>query len=109
MKKLTLDLNHILKREKQIKARIRIAESYLNSNSRDFWREAEQLRGRKRCPSAAVEGLTNGDDIADAFSRYYDDLYNSVDFDHSEMRRGGSRMVGAVRQTMWWGPFRRSA
>ena len=41
------------------------------------------LRGRKRGPSAAVEGLTNGDEIADAFSRYYDDLYSSVDFDHS--------------------------
>ena len=75
----------VLKREKHIKG-IRIAESYLNSNSRDFWREAELLRGCKRGPSAAVEDLTNGDDIADAFSRYYDDLYNSVDFDHSEMR-----------------------
>ena len=59
---------------------------YRKSNSRDFWREAELLRGRKRGSSAAVEGLTNGDNIADAFSRYYDDLYNSVDFDHSDMR-----------------------
>ena len=75
-------VDSVLKREKQIKG-IRIAESYLNSNSRDFWKEAELLRGRKRGPSAAVEGLTNGDDIANAFSRYYDDLYNSVDFDHS--------------------------
>ena len=50
------------------------------------WKEAELLRGRKRGPSAAVEGLTNGDEIANAFSRYYDDLYNSVDFDHSKMR-----------------------
>ena len=47
--------------------------------------DSELLRGRKRGPSSAVEGLTNGDNIADAFSRYYDDLYNSVDFDHSEM------------------------
>ena len=78
-------VDSVLKREKQIKG-IRIADSYLNSNSRDFWKEAELLRGRKRGPSAAVEGLTNGDDIANAFSRYYDDLYNSVDFDHSEMR-----------------------
>ena len=78
-------VDFVLKRKKQIKG-IRIADSYLNSNSRDFWKEAELLRGRKRGPSAAVEGLTNGDEIADAFSRYYDDLYNSVDFDHSEMR-----------------------
>ena len=78
-------VDSVLKREKQIKG-IRIADSYLNSNSRDFWKEAELLRGRKRGPSAAVEGLTNGDEIANAFSRYYDDLYNSVDFDRSEMR-----------------------
>ena len=25
------------------------------------------------------------------------------------MCRGGSRMVGALRLTMWWGPLRRSA
>ena len=78
-------VDSVVKREKQVKE-IKIAESYLNSISRDFWREAELLRGRKRGPSAAVEGLTNGDDIADAFSRYDDNLYNSVDFDHSEMR-----------------------
>ena len=78
-------VDSVLKREKQIKG-IRTADSYLNSNSRDFWKEAELLRGRKRGPSAAVEGLTNGDEIADAFSRYYDDLYNSIDFDHSKMR-----------------------
>ena len=62
-------VDSVLKREKQIKG-IRSADSYLNSNSRDFWKEAELLRGRKRGPSAAVEGLTNGDDIANAFSRY---------------------------------------
>ena len=54
--------------------------------SRDFWKEVELLRGRKRGPSADVEGLTNGDEIVHTFSRYYDDLYNSVDFDHSEIR-----------------------
>ena len=78
-------VDSVLKREKQRKG-IRTADSYLNFNSRDFWKEAELLRGRKGGPSAAVEGLTNGDEIANAFSRYYDDLYNSVDFDHSEMR-----------------------
>ena len=78
-------VDSVLMREKQVKG-IRTADSYLNSNSRDFWKEAELLRGRKRGPSVAVEGLTNGNKIANAFSRCYDDLYNSVDFDHSEMR-----------------------
>ena len=39
-------VDSVLKREKQIKG-IRIADSYLNSNSRDFWKEAELLRGQK--------------------------------------------------------------
>ena len=43
-------VDSVLKREKQIK-RIKVAESDLNSNSRDFWKEAELLRGRKRGPS----------------------------------------------------------
>ena len=60
-------VNSLLKRQKQIKG-IKIADIYLNSNFRDFWKEAELLRDRKRGPSSAVECLTN------------------VDFDHSEMR-----------------------
>ena len=59
-------VDSVLKREKQIKG-IRIADSYLKFNSRDFWKEIELLRDRKRGPSAAVEGLTNGDEIANDF------------------------------------------
>ena len=46
----------------------KIADNYLNSDSRDFWKEAEKLRGRKKLPISAVGGLTDSDDIADAFS-----------------------------------------
>ena len=52
-------VDSVLKRKKQIKG-IRIADSYLNSNSRDFWKEAELLRGRKRGPSAVpLPTITN--------------------------------------------------
>ena len=64
----------------------KIADNYLNSDSRDFWKEAEKLRGRKKLPITAVGGLTDSDDIADAFSSYYKTLHNSVDFNHDDMR-----------------------
>ena len=44
----------VLKRETQNK-RIKIADSYLNYDFRDYWKEAELLRGHKRGPTAAVE------------------------------------------------------
>ena len=62
-----------------------IADNYLNSDSRDFWKEAEKLRGRKKLPFTAVGGLTDSDDIADAFSSYYKTVYNSVDFNHDDI------------------------
>ena len=37
-----------LKRDNKIKG-TKIADNYLNSDSRDFWKEAEKLRGRKNC------------------------------------------------------------
>ena len=37
-------------------------------------------------PITAIGGLTDSDDIAGAFSRYYKTLYNSVDFNHDDMR-----------------------
>ena len=42
-------------------------------------------RGRKTCRITAVEGFTDSDDIADAFSNYYNELYNSVDYDKDGM------------------------
>ena len=36
-------------------------------------------------PITAVGGLTDSDDIADAYSSYYKTLYNSVDFNHDDM------------------------
>ena len=43
-------------------------------------------RRRKKLPITAVGELTDSDDIAGAFSRYYNTLYNSVDLNHDDMR-----------------------
>ena len=74
----------VLKRESKIKS-VKIAESFLKSDSRDFWKECDKLRGRNICPITTVEGFTDSDDIADAFSNHYNELYNSVDYDEDGM------------------------
>ena len=78
-------VDFVLKRENKIKG-TKIVDNYLNSDARDIWKEAEKLRRRKKMPITAVGGLTDSDDIVDAFSRYYKTLYNSVDFNHDDMR-----------------------
>ena len=55
------------------------------SDSRDFWKERKNVRGRNTCPTTTVEGFTDSDDIADAFSNHYNELYNSVDYDEDGM------------------------
>ena len=77
-------VNFVLKRESKIKG-VKIAESFSKSDSRDFWKECDELRRRKTCPITAVERFTNIDDIADAFSNHYNKLYNSVDYDQDGM------------------------
>ena len=77
-------VDFVLKRESKIKG-VKIAESFLKSDSRDFWKECDKLRGRKTCPITTVEGFTDSDDIADAFSNHYNELYNSVDYDEDGM------------------------
>ena len=39
----------------------------------------------KDLPNTTVEGFTDSDDIADAFSNHYNELYNSVDYDEDGM------------------------
>ena len=80
-----MDASGCNKRENKIKG-TKIADNYLNSDLRDFWKETEKLRGRKKLPITVVGGHTDSDDIADAFSSYYKTLYNSVDFSHDDMR-----------------------
>ena len=64
---------------------VKVKLKVLKSDSRDFWKECDKLRGRKTCPITAVEGFTDSDDIADAFSNHYNELYNSVDYNEDGM------------------------
>ena len=41
------------------------------------------------CPITAVEGFNDGDDIADAFSYHYNELYNSVDYESMNVLYNG--------------------
>ena len=64
---------------------LKLLKVFLKSDSRDFWKECDKLRGRKTCPITAVEGFTDSDNIADAFSNHYNKLYNFVDYDEDGM------------------------
>ena len=88
-----VDFVFVLKRESKING-VKIAESFLKSDSRDFWKECDKLRGRKTCPITTVEGFTDSDDIADAFSNHYNELYNSVDYDEDGMNEVRLQRLG---------------
>ena len=57
----------------------------MNIITRDCRKDCDKLRGKKTCPITAVEGFTDSDDIADAFSNHYNELYYSVDYDQDGM------------------------
>ena len=64
---------------------LKLLKVFLKSDSRDFWKEFDKLRGRKTCTITAVEGFIDSYYIADAFSNHYNELYNSVDYDQDCM------------------------
>ncbi len=77
-------VNFVFKRERKLKGQ-KIANSFLNSNSRDFWKEISKIRGRKSVIVSNVDGYTKSADIANVFSRHYNELYNSIEFDNCDI------------------------
>ena len=63
----------------------RMATAILQSNHRDLWKEVKKIKGWGNIVPTSIDGLNDENDIAELFSKKYNELYNSVPFDHTEM------------------------
>ena len=74
-----------MKHDEQDIIKQRFAESVVSNNSRNFWREVRKMNGSTRFCSSSVDGLSDANDIATLFAIKYQELYNSVSYNHYEM------------------------
>ena len=65
----------------------KLANSFGNGPSRDFWGEVKKLRGRSTRHPSNIDGVTGEQNITDLFSNKYKGLYNSVPYDVNQMKR----------------------
>ena len=65
----------------------RFAEAILANKSRDFWGEVKRIRRSCCSCSSCIDGLTCSNDIADLFTKQYQDLYTSVSYVQADMAR----------------------
>lgn len=63
-------------RNQKIKAAFGIAIA--KNSSRDYWKEARNIRGSKQTLTCTIDGYGSNQDIANHFSVKYNTLYNSV-------------------------------
>ena len=62
------------------------AARYLYHKSPAIWDDLAKMGGSGNPPSSSVNGVSNSKSIADLFTEYYSDIYNSVSFDEEEMQ-----------------------
>ena len=60
----------VIKREQQLKAE-KLAASYVNSRSSDFWGQLTKIRGTGKNPSSSVNGISDNKGVANLFTDYY--------------------------------------
>jgi len=61
------------------------ASAILENKGKDFWSEAKKVCGGKSRSPCNVDGLSHSEEIADVFTRKYEDLYSCVSFNDNEM------------------------
>ena len=65
----------------------KLAASYVDSRSSDFWGHLAKIRGTAKNPSSSVNGISdNNKGVADLFTDYYHEICNFVGFDEEEMQ-----------------------
>ena len=77
--------NYVIKSEKQLKLE-KLAARYIDSRSPKFWKDLAKLRGTGKKPSSNVSGVSDSKGIANLFTDYYSEIYNSVSFDDEDMQ-----------------------
>ena len=76
----------------------KIASVYIESKTRDFWKEISKIRGKNKHITHSIEGLTDMDDISECFADNYNTLYNSVGYDCHDMHNLFNHVCNDVTQ-----------
>ena len=63
----------------------KMADSLRSKNTSEFWAEVRKMRGGKRRIPEFVDDSHGSDNISKLFLSKYDELYNSVSYDHDQM------------------------
>ena len=74
-----------LKKNEELARFASMGERFLQDDRRDFWTEVKKMGGRSCATPSMVDGRHTEEDIAEAFSAKYRELYNSVGYDSSQM------------------------
>ena len=63
----------------------KIAETLCDNNSRQFWLEVKKIRNKNTLSSQCIDNISGDENIANLFLHKYNQLYNSVHCDDTEM------------------------
>ena len=77
-------IRQVLRRERDL-VNSKLAESLLNNNNRDFWREIKKFKRRSKNFPNIVDNLNQPSDIVKAFAESYKSLFTSVTSSSQEM------------------------
>ena len=67
-----------VKKNKEIMRKEAMAQSILENNSRDLWKEVHKVRDKSKVNSQCMDDVTGNENIAELFADKYKVLYNSV-------------------------------
>ena len=74
-----------VKRNKEMCSANKLAESIINSKTRDFWFEVRKIRNAGGNRPSNIDGVSEPSEIGELFANKYAKLYNSVPYDVKEM------------------------
>ena len=77
-------IRNIKSNEEDIKKQ-KFAETLCDNNSRQFWLEVKKIRNKNTLSSQCIDNISGDENIANLFLHKYNQLYNSVHYDDTEM------------------------
>lgn len=86
-----------LRKHEEYNRKEKFAESILNNNRRDFWKEVNKMKRRGIKSLGPVDGLTDSQDVAEVFASKYSDLYKSVHCSKTELDKIGDKIDNSIR------------
>ena len=77
-------IRNVKSNEEDIKKQ-KFAETLCDNNSRQFWFEVKKIRNKNTLSSQCIDNISGDENIANLFLHKYNQLYNSVHYDDTEM------------------------